>query len=137
MSLITRVVDNVSIPGVYLQAFIKNGDHFFVTEIEVYKDGKINCWGLVDFECFKEKIRQGWIRTTVPDRARISTMVSALNFTARDVRGGVDEAEFVKQVADEIDELNGRKTSAEICREYMREYRQAPSEERRQALRVA
>lgn len=134
---VSRVVGDESVPGTYLQAFIKNGDHYFVTEIKIYKDGKIDCWGLVDFEGFKEKIRQGWVRTSVPNGARISTMVSALNFTVDNVRGGIDEGEFVKQVSDEIDELNERATSAEVCKECLCRHRESPSDASIQALRVA
>lgn len=134
---IVRTAGEITIPGTYLQAFIKNGDHYFITEIKIYTDGKINCWGLVDFEEFKEKVRQGWVRTKVPVGARISSMLSTLNFTATDVRGGVEESEFVKQVADEIASLNGKPTSANICRDCLREYQESPTEERKQRLRTA
>jgi hypothetical protein len=134
---ILRTVGAITIPGTYLQAFIKNGDHYFVTEIKIYKDGCIDCWGLVNFEEFKEKVRQGWVRTGVPNGARISTMLSTLNFTVSEVRGGVEESEFVKQVADEIAALNGRPTSADICQNRLREYQEVPTEKRKQALRAA
>lgn len=134
---LVRTVGESVVPGTYLQAFIQNGDHFFVTEIKIYKDGKIDCWGVVSFDEFKQKIREGWVRTNVPNGARISTMLSTLSFTASEVRGGIEEAEFVKQVADEIEKLNGRPASAEICRARMRDYKAAPSEERKRALRTA
>jgi hypothetical protein len=134
---ILRTVGEAAFHGTYLQAFIKNGDHYFVTEIKIYKDGNIDCWGLVDFAEFKEKIRQGWVRTKIPNGARISTMLSALNFTASEVRGGVEESEFVKQVADEIEALNGRPTSAHICRDRLREHQEDPTETRKQTLRAA
>lgn len=62
-----RIVNAVTIPGLFLQAFIKNGDHYFVTEIKVYKDGMIDCWGMVDFDGFKEKVKQGWVKTNLPE----------------------------------------------------------------------
>lgn len=137
LNILTRSVEGAVVPGHYIQAFIKNGDHYFVTEIKVYKDGKIDCWGLVDFNDFKEKVREGWVRTRLPDGARVSTMLSTLSFTVTEVSGGIDEAEFVKEVADLVEELNGRPTSADCCRDRLREYRQSPSEERKVALRSA
>ncbi|BDI32348.1 hypothetical protein CCAX7_43990 [Capsulimonas corticalis] len=123
-------------PGTYLQAFIKNGRHFFVTEIKIYKDGMIDCWGFVDFEGFQEKIRSGWVRTRLPEGARVS-MMESLNFTATDVKAGVEEVEFVKQVADEILSLNKKPTSAHFCGEALRQYKQDPTESNRERLRTA
>jgi len=137
LNTIHRTAGDIAVPGTYLQAFIKNGDHYFVTEIKIYRDGSIDCWELVDFEGFKEKVRQGWVRTRVPNGARISTMLSTLNFTVSEVRGGVEESEFVKQVADEIAALNGRPTSADICQSCLRKYQESPTEEHKAALRAA
>lgn len=140
MALINPIalnVNGVSVPGSYLQAFIKNGDHYFVTEIKVYRDGNIDCWGIVDFDEFKAKVREGWVRTRLPSGARVSMMVSTLNFTVSEVQGGVDESEFVKEVADLIEELNGRPTSAGICQDRLREYQESPTAERKAILRAA
>ena len=133
----SRSVDGGVVPGTYLQAFIKNGDHFFVTEIEIYRDGKIECWGLVDFEEFKRKVAEGWVRTRLPTGARVSMMVSMLAFTVTEVAGGVDEIEFVKEVADEIERLNGRPTSIDLCREGLLGHRRAPTTESLRTLREA
>ena len=134
---IHRNVDGYQVQGTYLQAFIKNGQHFFVTEIKIYQDGMIDCWGLVDFDGFKEKLRTGWVRTKLPDGARVSMMVSALNFTATNVAGGVEEDDFLKQVADEIQYLNNEPTSADICREALNRYKQSPVQSNREQLRAA
>jgi hypothetical protein len=123
------------IPGTYLQAFIKNGQQYFVVEIKIYKDGVIDCWEKVDLEGFKEKVRTGRVKTRVPEGARVSMMVSGLAFTVTDVKAWVEEEEFVKQVEDEIRRLNGQPTTSELCRKAMNRYGQAPTEENKEQLR--
>ncbi|MDZ8031561.1 MULTISPECIES: hypothetical protein [unclassified Nostoc] len=134
---IYRIVDGVTIPGVFLQAFIKNGEQYFVTEIKVYKDGRIDCWGMVDFDGFKEKVSKGWITTHLSEGARVSMMVSGLNFTAYQVKSRVEEQEFVKEVEDEIRRLNGQLTTGEICRQRLTQYKHEPNETNKQYLRQA
>ncbi len=50
--------DGTRIDGVFVLAFIHNG-RYHLTPIRNYQDGMIDCWGLVDFEGFKEKVRSG------------------------------------------------------------------------------
>ncbi|NBV25107.1 MAG: hypothetical protein EBS05_24705, partial [Proteobacteria bacterium] len=90
--------------GTYLHAFIHNGD-YFLSEIKVFADGMVDCWELVDFETFKQKVRSGWVVTQLPENARVS-ISSFVSFTACEVRAFIDQDEFIKQVADEIEELN-------------------------------
>lgn len=129
-----RIVNAVIIPGIFLQAFIKNGDYYFVTEIKVYKDGMIDCWGMVDFEGFKEKVKKGWVRTNLPEGTRVSMMVSGLNFTVHNVKSWVEEQEFVKEVEDEIRRLNGQPTTGELCRQALAQYKDEPNEANKQYL---
>ena len=42
------------VQGTYLHAFIHKGD-YFLSEIKIYADGRIDCWGLVEFETFKQR----------------------------------------------------------------------------------
>ncbi len=101
---IARIQDGQTIPGTFLQAFIKNGEHFFVTNIKIYKDGMIDDWGLgmqlVNLEGFKDMVKRGWVRTRLPEGARVSMMVSSLNFTVTNVNARVEEEEFVKEIED-------------------------------------
>lgn len=52
--------------GFGVPAFIRNGS-YYGTEIEVYEDGVVECWGLVDLDFFKQKMASGWISATVPN----------------------------------------------------------------------
>jgi hypothetical protein len=49
------------IPYKSFDGFIKNGEHVYFTKFAVYADGIINCWGEVDIEGFKQKIKEGWV----------------------------------------------------------------------------
>src|SRR5262249_57840069 len=53
-----RVQDGKRIDGVFFMAFIHNGN-YHLRHISVYQDGMIDCWGLVDFEGFRKKVRSG------------------------------------------------------------------------------
>lgn len=62
----TKVIAGVSIPG-----FIKNGTHFFV-DLDVYEDGRVDCWNFEDFEHFKKDVQRNWVVVNIPDGQEIS-----------------------------------------------------------------
>jgi hypothetical protein len=121
--------------GTYLYAFIHNGD-YFLSEIKIYADDKVDCWELLDFEIFKQKVRSGWVVTQLPENARVS-ISGVASFIACEVRSFVDPEEFIKEVADEIEELNGRPTAADICRTAYQAFQQRQSEDARAKLKLA
>jgi hypothetical protein len=133
-NLTHRIVDGTAVPGVYFLAFIHNGDYYYLTSIIAYKDGMVDCWGLVPFEEFRTKVRQGWVVTSVPDGARVDVHHVA-RFTARDVSVEGPESEFVKDVANAIEELNGRPTAQARLIEAMTGLRGQDTPELRQQLR--
>ena len=123
------------IDGVFAMAFIHNGG-YYLTHISIYQDGLVDCWGLVPFEKFVEKVRSGWVVTQPPPGARISLTLLG-SFTASDARYPVDPEEFIKEVKDEIERLNGRPTTARACSEAWKLYDADPSGENEEALRIA
>ena len=93
----------------------------------------INCWDWVDFEGFKQKINQGWVVTTLPNNASVS--VSRLvRFTATEMQTFVKEEEFIKEVADAIEELNGRPTTMDKCQKAFQRFQEKHSEEARRQV---
>lgn len=62
----TRVIEGVSVPAV-----IHNDSYFFV-DLTVYEDGTIECWELTDLELFGNKLKKGWVKTSIPDGKSIS-----------------------------------------------------------------
>ena len=130
---ISRIQDGVEIPGMSTWAFIHNG-WYFVSELRVYQDGMIDCWDLVNFEGFKQKIAEGWIVTTLPNNALVA--VSRLGrFTATEVQTGLREEEFIKEVVDVIETLNGRPTSMDKCVKAFQRFQEEQSEEAIQHLK--
>jgi hypothetical protein len=61
-----KTIEGTSIPGV-----IWNADYFFAN-IDVYEDGMINCWELVDLDGAREKINSNWLVPQVPTGADLS-----------------------------------------------------------------
>ena len=100
------------IDGVFAMAFIHNCE-YHLAPISVYADGMIDCWNLVDFEEFKDKVRRGWVVTQPPEGAQVSVSFLA-QFKAADARFWIEPDEFVKEIADEIEGLNGRPTTRDI-----------------------
>ena len=62
----TQIIDGFTIP-----AIIRNGQYFFI-DLEIYKDGLVNCWEMVDLPLFKGKLNEKWVVTSIPDREHIS-----------------------------------------------------------------
>jgi hypothetical protein len=127
--------DGERVDGVFAMAFIHNGN-YHLTHISIYRDGMINCWELVTFEEFKEKVRSGWVVTQPPPDARISVSFLA-SFTATDASYWIKPEEFIREIADEIDRLNGRSTSSMRCSEAWHAYEELSSEANKEALRLA
>src|SRR5437660_780049 len=91
--------DSRGCPPVF-PAFIHNGD-YYLANIVAYQDRVIDCWGLVTFEGFKEKIRNGWVVTSIPEGAPVH-IHNVVSFTVSRVYVLGPEEEFVKDVADAI-----------------------------------
>jgi hypothetical protein len=132
---ISRIQAGMEIPGMSTHAFIRNG-WYFVSEIKVYQDGMIDCWDLVDFEGFKQKVAEGWVVTTLPNNALVSVSRLA-RFTATKIQSGIKEEEFIKEVADAIEELNGRPTSMDKCRDAFQRFQDEQSDAAVQRLGAA
>lgn len=114
--------------------FIHNLE-YHLTEIKIYKDGKIDCWGLVDFEEFKEKIKNGWVKTSIPEDSIVSVF-SLGHFNIKNTQF-IKESELIREVEDTIHELNGLPTTLEICRDIFEKYNDNPTKENREKLKKA
>lgn len=56
-----KVIEGTTVPGI-----IHNGDQYFYINVDVYEDGTVNCWELVDLAGLKEKIDIGWLTPIAP-----------------------------------------------------------------------
>ncbi len=107
-----------------------------LTELKIYEDGKIDCWDLVDFEEFKEKVKSGWIHTSISEGDIVSVHHLG-EFNVTNVKMYVKESELIKEVEDIICELKGLPTSLDICRSTFEKYNNNPTEENKQNLKKA
>ncbi|MFM9268028.1 hypothetical protein [Tychonema sp. BBK16] len=122
------------IRGQGLSAFIHN-NNYYETIIGVFEDGMIDCWGLVNFEEFKTKVAQGWVVTEVPKGAMISC--HHLYWGNSTLEFYIEIDEFVKEVEDIINLLQGKQTVAESCIQAFARFLTLQKKENKSSLRVA
>ncbi|MET9409065.1 NADAR family protein [Streptomyces sp. NPDC002935] len=128
-----RHVDGERIPGTTRHAFIRNGSDYYLTDLIVYADGLIDCWGLVGLAEFEEKLRSGWVATTLEQGARASVHhVAAWKFD--EPQSWVTPDMLLGEVRDTIDELNGRPDSTGRCLAAVDTYLADPTDERQWQL---
>lgn len=48
----------------------------YLTDLLVYADGMVDCWGWVTQEQFRGKVESGWVTTTVPPGEPVSADLS-------------------------------------------------------------
>lgn len=62
----TKKIRGYEFPGI-----IRNGN-YFLTDLQVFADGLVNCWEMVDLPTFWKKLEQGWVVTSIPNGAHLS-----------------------------------------------------------------
>ncbi|GIG21377.1 hypothetical protein Cch01nite_21010 [Cellulomonas chitinilytica] len=124
------------VEGTWRTVFIHNGDTFYLTELKIYEDGLVDCWGLVDLAEFRQKVASGWVATELPAGARVSAHLLA-SWTATEPTNHLSGDELVREVVDEVDRLAGRPTAAGRCMAALERFLETPSEEGRAAVRAA
>lgn len=108
-----RTADGVRIPGTWRHAFVRNGQ-YFLTDLFIYADGLIDCWGLNTIEEFEEKLRTGWVATSIPEGAQASAHELA-SWKFSEPRSWLTPDLLVAEIRDTIDKLNGRPDSTGRC----------------------
>ncbi|MGW4811683.1 NADAR family protein [Kitasatospora cineracea] len=131
-----RTADGVRIPGTWRHAFIRNGGRYFLTDLFIYADGLINCWGLVTVEEFEEKLRTGWVATSFPEGGNASAHGLA-SWKFSEPESWVTPELLVAEVRDTIDRLNGRPDSTGRCLAAVDVFLAERTEENRSAARAA
>lgn len=130
-----RMADGVRVPGTWRHAFIRNGD-YFLTDLFIYADGLIDCWGLVTLGEFEEKLRSGWVATHLPEGARASGHeLAAWKFS--EPHTWLTPELLLAEVRDTIDQLNGRPDSTDRCLAAVDAFLADRTEEKRAAARAA
>lgn len=63
----TREIEGTTTPGI-----IHNGGQHFLISVQIYEDGMVNCWELVDLKGLKQKIENQWLGPDVPNGENLS-----------------------------------------------------------------
>jgi len=122
-----RIENDEIIIGRSLPVFIDNLN-YHLTEIHIYKDGKIDCWELTDINGFIKKVKSGWIKTTIPKKHDLYAFPLG-NFKVEEFYPRFSEDELIKEVKDVIKSLNDKPTSGELCYEAFHAFQKAPTNE--------
>ncbi|MEU5593651.1 NADAR family protein [Streptomyces sp. NPDC020298] len=130
-----RTADGKRVPGTWRHAFIRNFD-YHLTDLFIYADGLVDCWGLVTLEEFEEKLRSGWVATELPEGARASGHeLAAWRFS--DPQTWLTPELLLAEIRDTIDQLNGRPDSTDRCLAAVDAFLADRTEEKRAAARAA
>ena len=62
-----RIIEGRFVPGV-----INNGGSYFFINLQVFEDGLVDCWEMVDLDMFRTKLNSGWVSTIIPNGKRLS-----------------------------------------------------------------
>ncbi|MFD9560784.1 NADAR family protein [Streptomyces sp. NPDC059994] len=130
-----RMADGIRVPGTWRHAFIRNGD-YHLTDLFIYADGLIDCWGLVTLKEFEEKLRCGWVATELPDGARASGHELA-SWRFSEPYTWLTPELLLAEVRDTIEQLNGRPDSTDRCLAAVDAFLADRTDERRAAARAA
>ncbi len=131
---IYREVDGALILGISRPIYIHNGD-YHLTELKIYADGIIDCWELVTLNQFRDKVKSGWVVTELPKSAKVSIFPLG-NYTATNTNSYIKPEELIKEIADAINELNGKPTTSGLCREAFDNYQKEPTEANKTRLKA-
>jgi ribA/ribD-fused uncharacterized protein len=127
--------DGERIEGTWRHVFINNGGRYFLSDLKIYADGLIDCWGLVDLEGFREKVREGWVATRLPEKGQATAHhLGAWQFKNPTV---IDSQQLIKEVEETIAELQGIPTTSSRCLASLDIYVANTSEENRLSLKEA
>lgn len=96
----TRTLQGRFIPGV-----INNGGSHFFINLEVFEDGLIDCWEMVDLELFKKKIESGWVSPNIPNGKQLSVHHLG-SWTVTSGEWIFNQESYLEHVKDVVRDLN-------------------------------
>ena len=100
----TRVYRKQVIEGYSIPAIIHNMNYFFV-DLDIYENGRVQCWNFEDFDHFVRDVKRGWVTTSIPDGGAIS--IHGLgNWVIVDGEWLFDKETFIAYVQSLIKDLN-------------------------------
>nr|WP_237728658.1 hypothetical protein [Paenibacillus sp. OSY-SE] len=94
-----KTVEGTRIPG-----FIRNGQYFYIN-VDVYEDGMINCWELVDIAGLEGKLDINWLQPQVP----VDENISIFGLGYYKVESAVwkyDKMSYLQYIKEKIKQMN-------------------------------
>ncbi|MCI3275574.1 NADAR family protein [Streptomyces cylindrosporus] len=131
-----RTVDGERIGGTWCHVWRRHrgSDEYFVEDLVVFADGAVGCGELTDLAGLERMLAAG--RIAVTDPATPPREEPAGRWASRS-GGPLTPESFLAEVADRIEELAGRPTAVQRCREAVGRFRKTPTEANRGRLREA
>ena len=99
--------------GRYIPAFIHNMSYFF-TKLQVYEDGLVDAWEMIDLDLFSGKLNSGWVKTAIPDGENISIHHLG-EWEVTDGKWDYDKESFFKHIKSVIKDLNPEMQNLHNC----------------------
>ena len=92
--------------------------NFFFVDLDVYENGRVQCWNFEDFDHFVRDVKRGWVIPAMPDREAIS--IHGLgSWTIADGEWLFNKETFVAYVQSLIKDLNPKLENIYKYREKM------------------
>jgi hypothetical protein len=98
-----------TVEGTRIPAIIRNGNFHYIN-MEVYEDGMVNCWDLVDIKGLKEKLKTNWLVTQIPEGEHISIFHLG-NYKVIEARWDHDNKSYFNYIKKTIKKLNPKLTN--------------------------
>ncbi|MEV6239754.1 hypothetical protein [Lentzea sp. NPDC051838] len=131
-----REVDGERIDGTWRPVFVRNGDRYFLTDLVIYADGMLDCWGLVTLDEFAGMLASGKVATEFPEGAEGSALhLGAWKFA--EPQSWITPEALLAEVRDDVDQLAGRPDSTARCLAAVDVFLDEQTEENRASVREA
>ncbi|TMQ89814.1 NADAR family protein [Actinomadura soli] len=131
-----RLVDGERIDGSWCHVWVKGHSGYHVTDLFAYADGLLSCQETMDLQGLRRRLESGKIALTDPGRPAPERPEPVPRWTARYPEPLTNEG-FLGEVADEIEALNGRPTTSDLCWDAIKRYQGEPVEANRLLVRDA
>nr|WSX75536.1 NADAR family protein [Streptomyces sp. NBC_00899] len=131
-----RMVDGERIDGVWCHVWRRSrwDSRYFIDDLIVFADGAIRCEERTDLSGLEKLLASDRIAVTEPGAPTLPDEPS--KWLSRRSEPLTPEG-FLREVADKIEELNGRPTAGQRCWDAIQHFQQEPSELNRTLLRDA
>jgi predicted NAD-dependent protein-ADP-ribosyltransferase YbiA (DUF1768 family) len=131
-----RHTDGERVEGTWRHVFVRDGDSYRLADLIVYADGLLDCLGPITLDELRDKVTSGVI-TTSPVHGGRGTGAELGEWRFGYPVSRVSPADLLAEVADRIEQLNGRPDSQQRCLDAIRAYLGNRTEANRLAIRAA